>query len=110
MENDDSKNWKKISKALFTQKSEPASEAFVQSVMGRIRQAQSSPRLVRIPSYWFAPVIGIAAMLLLAILPARVPVSAESIILGGTDAVSGMAITGNVPEADDILSFVMEEQ
>jgi anti-sigma factor RsiW len=62
-------------------------EAFTRRVMGRVRaeipvkRVSGGPRIV--PIQWFAPLIGIAAMALLAILPAQRTVSAEEIITGG---------------------------
>lgn len=109
MEND--RSWKKISETLFAKKQEPASEFFVQSVMKRIEAAEAHPRLVRIPAQWFAPVMGIAAMLLLALLPARGLMSAETFILNGDmDSASGWVFVSGAPETDEMLSFVMEEK
>ncbi len=108
MENDRSKAWNKISETLFSAKPEPVSEAFVQSVMDRL-EAEARPRLVRVPAQWFAPVVGVAAMLLLTLLPARGAVSVETMILG-TDRASLAAFGERLPETDEMLGFVMEEK
>ncbi len=62
-------------------------EAFTRRVMARIPavavQKTSGARIV--PVQWFAPLVGIAAMALLAIIPAQRTVSAEEILTGGQD-------------------------
>lgn len=108
MENDGSKNWKKISEKLFASRSEPVSEAFAQSVMNRIKAAESGPRLVRIPEQWFAPVMGLAAMLMLALLPARGLMSMETVILGGDPEGTFLELGNGTPGTDEMLGFVME--
>lgn len=104
--------WDKISKALFAKKPEASSEAFVQSVMKRIEAAESGPRIVRIPSQWLAPVMGMAAMLLLALLPSRgmLPFETPAASEDNEGTISHLVFANGSPETDDVIGYVMEEQ
>lgn len=104
--------WKTLSGKLFGQAHPARSEAFVQNVMSRVRQAEVTRVPIRVmPVQWFAPVFGIAAMLLLAITPAVQAPSAENMFMGdASDAVTQWVFMGNIPQSDDLLSFVMEER
>ena len=108
MDEQGSENWKKIADKLFAQRDEP-SEAFVQNVMKRIDAAESGkPRLVRMPAQWFAPAMGIAAMLVLTFLPAKDVLSAEALLMGGeTDRASEWISSGGAPETEDVLDMAM---
>jgi hypothetical protein len=104
--------WDKISKALFAKNPEASSDAFVQSVMKRLEAAESGPRIVRIPAQWLAPVMGIAAMLLLALLPSRgmLPFEIPAIGEENEGVISQLVFAGGSPETDDVIGYVMEEQ
>ena len=111
------KDWQELSKRLFEKVPVEPSEAFVQGVMRRIEADEAAraagPRVIRIPLripvQWFAPVMGAAAVFLLALLPGRDFLSAETLVVGGElDAPSSWALRGGSPQADEMLSFVME--
>lgn len=108
--NDDSPNdWKQISERLFAPRQEPTSEAFVQNVMRRIEAAEARPRILRIPVQWYAPLTGMAAMLLLAMLPTGNPLSVETLFTAGVSDSSWM-LDHNAPQTDDVLGYVLEAQ
>lgn len=96
-------NWKKVSKALFAPaSSNGGSETFVRGVMDRLEALETRRQGSVIPIQWFAPALGMAAMLFLALIPSRQALSAEAIFMNG-----GLDSLGS---ADEMLSFVMEER
>ena len=98
-------NWDKIVKTLFPSEPAAGSEAFTQNVMRRIEKAESGPRLVRVPVQWLAPAMGVAAMLLLAIVPGKDIMSAETVLLGN----EASSPYGQSADIDDAFGF-MEAQ
>ena len=97
-ENRDSDNhWQIIKEKLFIKETSEPSAGFSGRVMDRIRALESASRRTLIPVQWFAPVMGVAAIVLLAIIPAQELLSAEALIMedGGQN--------------DEILSLVTEE-
>jgi hypothetical protein len=99
MEND--RDWKKISGTLFPADN-GGSEAFVGNVMRRIERAESGPRIVRVPVQWLAPAMGVAAMLLLSLIPGKDIASTETLLTGG-DASS---VYGQSADIDDAFGFM----
>ena len=105
----ESKNWRLIRQKLFSAPEPKTSEFFVSQVMERIRTIEEKPRMVFAPARWFAPVVGVAAMLLLTIVPSQEPLSAEALFMGGeTDTPSGLAFSDVTEKPDDILALVLE--
>lgn len=108
-------HWTTLSGRLFDKKLPQPSEFFVRGVMARIDALDAKkPREKQvfriIPVEWFAPVFGLAAMLLLALVPASADLpSTEGLLLGGrSDTVSQWLATGAVPKSD-MMNLVMEE-
>ena len=90
--------WKKISAVIFQKPAPETSEVFVRRVMSRIEAMEPRPRVRYAPARWFfAPALGIAAMLLLTLRPSLAPVLPEDAWLVGAPA----------DTADELLEFVM---
>ena len=104
-------NWKAVSTALFARRPEPASsDFFVRQVMDKIEIPAVCPQKTWIPVQWFAPSVGIAAMLLLALVPSQTVSSAELLFVNGEDAQSQWMLSGASPKSDEVLSFILEEK
>jgi anti-sigma factor RsiW len=106
-------DWKTISGKLFSGAEETVSDSFAERVAARLETSSARPvrwggaRLV--PVQWLAPLIGVAAMLVLAIVPAGEGLSAEALFMGGEpDGSSRWVAADGAPQTDEALGFVME--
>lgn len=103
--------WKQISGSLFNRDEKPVSDSFVGSVMSRIDAIERRKIPTRIATTWLAPAVGIAAMLFLSVLPGPArSLSMDSMLLGpGINDPMQWVVSGDRPQTDDLLKFVLEE-
>lgn len=106
MDREQFKRWKKIKAALFSTAPPKDPESFVSRVMARLDETPvpARPHIQRVPVRIFAPLVGVAAMLLMAIVPVSGP-SADWMV--GSDRMSQLAFSGEAPQNDDMLEFVL---
>ncbi len=95
-----------------SQTSASGTDFFVNKVMDRIHTLESvSSRRVRIQAQWFAPAFGIAAMLILALIPTKTGYSADMLLMNNISGNSvDWVVSSDAPLKDDMLRFVMEER
>lgn len=103
-------NWRRFAELVSaTETVLPDSEAFVSQVMNRIEALDQNPRRVRVPVQWFAPAIGMAAMLVLALLPAQGGFAPEMLLWNARPGdPMNWVLSTETPQKDDVLNFVME--
>ncbi len=107
--------WQQTAGRLFRAPRVATSEAFVERVMRRIATPDRQP--FRLPRWileggWLVPALGFGVMLLVMVRgPLEQTVSIESLLLsdGREPAVLQQVLTGESPNADDILGLLMEE-
>lgn len=101
----------KFIKQLFKSPPAEAPFGFADRVMRRV-EAASAPKTARIiPVGWFAPAIGMAAMLLLAILPSSpaTAVSADMLFMNNPmDKSSQVLMSAGMPQEDEMLEWIEE--
>ncbi|MEI8345206.1 MAG: zf-HC2 domain-containing protein [Candidatus Omnitrophota bacterium] len=103
------KAWRDTASAVFKKSRIPDSEFFVQSVMARVRRPvpvrRASPW--SIPVGWLTPAIGVAAMLLLMLMPVpNAPFSMETFLLSKQD-ISAAVLSGDNITSDQMMEFVI---
>ena len=111
-------NWAKTAKVVFKTAKPEASEFFVHRVMERVHALETSrPGFdwkqkvswnISLP--WLVPVVGLAAMLLLAPVSSLPYLSTETLLTGGAvDTASQWMFSKEPLKSDEVLGFVMEE-